>query len=287
LDGQPSGRVDPSAEHPGHGRGSFHTGEERLHHCGGTVCVLTEGVGPAGDHDQHGRRVGGQHGVDQTDLQPRQAQVGRVAALTGGAVADEQQGDVGQGGDANGFRDPGGGTAGNLDTPGAVDGGLRVLGLNLLPDRGDEQTRAAFGVAVQHVVGEGVAAHQGQRVVGARTQHGDPGPTAQAQRERGAVIGQQHHRPLGDGAGQPPVVGAVEVHTGQVPDPAAHQIVHVTGRGRGEHIGHRRGLRRGTAVVLAEPHRAELGDLLLQGHGRQQRLHAVVHGQGPIAPGRV
>ena len=154
---------------------------------------------------------------------PGQPQVLGVAALAGGAAA-EQPGQVADVGDAQ-VGVPGGGDRGG--EPGPVvalhRAALLVPDLDagqLGPQRVDRgrhlDAEPEPGVAGQHVVGEGVAAHERARVGGARPDRGDPAQRRPVRAEQRQPVGgvEQHDRALGHLPGQRPVGRRVEVDAG-------------------------------------------------------------------------
>ena len=84
---------DPAGEHAGDRRAALLARHERLHEAGGAARDVAERVRPAGDDDDDDRRAGGEQRVEQLGLDARQPQVLGVAALAGGAAA-EQAGQV-------------------------------------------------------------------------------------------------------------------------------------------------------------------------------------------------
>ncbi|GAA2884443.1 hypothetical protein GCM10020220_088340 [Nonomuraea rubra] len=113
--------------------------------------------------------------LDQVRLEAGQPQVRRVAALARGAaaeqpgpVADEQQRQVAPSGQLGRPSDARAVVAHHVGPDRVAQVGVRELLRQPFPDGGDRQAHAVLGVAVEDVVGEGVAAQQRARVVGAR-----------------------------------------------------------------------------------------------------------------------
>lgn len=93
-------RVDPPGKYSGEGGSAFFAGEEGLDDGRRAVGVRAEGVRAPGDDEQDDRRTGGEQGLDQFVLDAGQGQVLRIAALAGGAEA-EQGGAVADHGDSD------------------------------------------------------------------------------------------------------------------------------------------------------------------------------------------
>src|SRR5699024_131693 len=140
---------------------------EGLHDRSGAPGVGTQRVGSAGhQHQDHGG-AGGQHGLDQFVLDAGQLQALDVAALPGGAgaeqagdVADRHDGELGAFGRSDGLGDAGGVRPGEI---GAADGGdLRggELGGQPVGQGGHADGGAVVLEAGQDVVGEAVAAQE-------------------------------------------------------------------------------------------------------------------------------
>ena len=177
---------------------------------------LAEGVGAAGDHHHDHRRSDLQELVQQLRLHPWKPEVLGVAPLAGRAVA-EQAGEVADDGHAE------------VGRAGRGERGLEtgpVLSLHraalLVDELGTWQLRRQgidhglhlepqpkTRVARQHMVGEGIAAHEHMRVGGAGPDDGHPArrpaPLAE-QRQRGPGL-EQDDRPLGHLPGEGAVGG--------------------------------------------------------------------------------
>ncbi len=216
---------DAAGQHAGHRARALLAGEERLDGRGG-VGVAAERVGPAG-HDHHDDRgAGGQQPGEQVALHAGQRQVGRVAALAGGpaaeqpgAVADDGDHQVGVRGGGGGGREAGAVVPGDLAAAQHGELGVGELGVDRVGQRRGHQADPVLGVlrrgaGAEDVVGEGVAAEQHRRVVGARADQRDPRRWRAArpgERQR-AAVGQQDHRGLGELAGDRAVGRRVQIH---------------------------------------------------------------------------
>ncbi|BFO16248.1 hypothetical protein SHKM778_26360 [Streptomyces sp. KM77-8] len=222
ADRKPSGGTDPAAEHPGDGVRALLAREEGLHDRRGLGDGAAEGVRPPSkQHGDHGC-PGVEDGVEQMLLRAGQGQCRDVAALAAGAaseesgaVAEDHQGDVGRARHPRGLVDAGeirvvdAGTAGERD--------LRVGELRgeRLAQGGQLDAEGRPRVADSDVLGEGVAAEDGDGFVGVGADEGD---TARPVERQGAVVGQQHDGFLGERAGQGAVLRTVQV------DPAAQGL---------------------------------------------------------------
>src|SRR5699024_3189996 len=230
-DGQAPGGVDPTREHAGDGARAVLAGHEGLHDRPGAAAVGAQRVGPAGDQDEHDGGAGGEHGLDQLVLGAGQLQALDVAALAGGAGA-EQTGDVAHGydGELGGLRGGHGlGDAGGVgaDEVGAGHGGHAGRGEHLgkrVGGRGHDHGGAVVLEAGQDVVGEAVAAQEAARLDGGGSDQRDRGgaPVGRrgvgrcggggaAQREQPVGIVEQDDRLLRHAPSESAALGGVEV----------------------------------------------------------------------------
>src|SRR5699024_8103270 len=164
---------------------------------------------------QHHGGAGGEHRLDEVVLGAGQLEALHVAALPGGAGA-EQPGEVAHGEDGelgvlrggDGLRDAGGV---GVEEVGARDGGDLRGG-----EGGDVHRGAVVLEAGEDVVGEAVAAQEAARLHGGGADEGDragPVPVGRprAQREQVGGVVQQDDRLLGHPAGEGAALGGVEV----------------------------------------------------------------------------
>ena len=142
---------------------------------------VAEGVGAAGDHHHHHRRPGLEELVQQVRLHSREPEVLRVATFAGRPVA-EQAGEVADDGHAE--VGPAGRGQGRFEAGPVLSLHRAALGMDDLDPRQFRpqgvdcslhlEPQSETGVARQHVVGKGVAAHEDTRVRGAGPDDGHP-----------------------------------------------------------------------------------------------------------------
>ena len=185
---------------------------------------VAEGIGAARDHHHDHRRSDPQELVQEIRLHPRKPEILGVAAFAGRPVA-EQAGEVADHGHAQvglaggGQRGPEAGPVLSLHRAALLVDDLDPWqlrrhgidrGLHLEPQ---PETR----VARQHMVGEGVAAHEHTRVRGAGPDDGHPAqrraPVAEQRQRRPGL--EQDDRPLGHLPGEGAVGGRVEIDGGR------------------------------------------------------------------------
>ncbi len=203
LHGQVARRLDPAGEHAGDGRAALLARHEGLHEAGGATRDLAERIRAPGDDDDDDGRAGGEQLGQQVSLNARQPRSSASqpspdvpcpksparsptrrrrrrparAASTAAAKPERSSPLVAQ---------P------RARTRRASGSSARSASARL----GTSMPRPAAGVARQDVVGEGVAAHEGARVVRGRTDHRDASQrrAVLADQRQGRAGVEQHDR---------------------------------------------------------------------------------------------
>ena len=237
LHGQLPARLDPAGQDAGDRRPALLARHERLHQAGGAAVHVAEGVGAARDHHHDHRRAGPQELVEQVRLHAREPEVLGVAALAGrtrartGRRGRRRRPRTGRPRGPRPARPrsrtgPSPCTAQPCSWTISAPGSSAAQGI----DRGLHlEAQPEARVARQHVVGEGVAAHERPRVGGAGPDDGHPAqrraPVAEQRQRRPGV--EQDDRPLGHLPGEGAVGGRVEVDGGRAGHRALRRPVRV------------------------------------------------------------
>jgi len=194
LDRQLPARHNPPGQHAGDRRTPLLAREEGLHDPGQPGGHRAQRVRPPGNQDRDDRDPGAGQGGQQVLLHPRQPQVGRVAALTGGAapeqprlVPDHGDHDVRglRGGDRRG--EPRG-VSGPHRAARHVSHSSRPFTSQRVQHGSNRHARRGLRMRLAQVPGHAVAAEERQRVIGQRPDHGHPG--VRPHRERTVPVGQ-------------------------------------------------------------------------------------------------
>ena len=159
--------------------------------------------------------------MQQVLLHAGQLELGRVAALAGGApaeqpglVADHDHGQVGGRGRGHGRGEPGPVAGADGAAAGVAHvGQFLAQGVQHGDDLHPGLARVVrVAVRATEMSGHAVAAEERQRVIGQRADDRDPG--GPGDRQRAGRVGQQDHGFLGQAAGQGATRGRVQVRAG-------------------------------------------------------------------------